>query len=71
MVELFDNKEYKELIKKISDRFISAKQRAYKSINDELTLSNWETGRYMIEFEQKGNIKAEYGKNYWISSQKI
>jgi len=62
MVELFDNKGYKELVKKISDRFVSAKQRAYKSINDELTLSNWETGRYIIEFEQKGNIKAEYGK---------
>ena len=62
MIELFDNKDYKELVKKISERFISAKQRAYKSINDELTLSNWETGRYIVEFEQKGNIKAEYGK---------
>lgn len=62
MIEIFDNKEYKKLIEKISDRFQKAKQRAYKSINDELTLSNWETGKYIVEFEQKGNLKAKYGK---------
>ena len=62
MIELFENKEYKELVKSISKNYIKAKQRAFKAINDELTLSNWETGKYIVEFEQKGNIKAEYGK---------
>ncbi len=62
MIELFENKKYKELIEKISQNFIKAKQRAFKAINDELTLSNWQTGKYIVEFEQKGSIKAEYGK---------
>lgn len=62
MIELFENKEYKELVEKISTNYIKAKKRAFKAINNELTLSNWETGKYIIEFEQKGNIKAEYGK---------
>ncbi len=62
MIELFENKEYKKLIEKISENYIKAKQRAFKAINDELTLSNWETGKYIVEFEQKGNIKAKYGK---------
>jgi hypothetical protein len=62
MIELFENKEYKELVKKISENYIKAKQRAFKAINNELTFSNWETGKYIVEFEQKGNIKAEYGK---------
>ena len=62
MIELFENKEYKELVKKISENYIKAKQRAIKAINNELSLSNWETGKYIVEFEQKGNIKAEYGK---------
>jgi len=62
MIELFKNKEYKELVEKISDNYLKARQRAFKAINDELTLSNWETGKYIVEFEQKGNIKAEYGK---------
>ncbi len=62
MIELFKNKEYRELIEKISENYFKARQRAFKAINDELTLSNWETGRYIVEFEQKGNIRAEYGK---------
>jgi predicted nuclease of restriction endonuclease-like (RecB) superfamily len=62
MIELFENKEYKELVKRISENYIKAKQRAFKAINNELTFSNWETGKYIVEFEQKGNIKAEYGK---------
>jgi len=62
MIELFENPEYKELINKISKNYIKAKQRAFKAINDELIRSNWETGKYIVEFEQNGNIKAEYGK---------
>ena len=62
MIELFDNREYKELVEKISELYVKAKQRAFKAINKELILSNWETGKYIVEFEQKGSIKAEYGK---------
>jgi predicted nuclease of restriction endonuclease-like (RecB) superfamily len=62
MIELFENKAYKELVEKISENYLKAKQRAFKAINNELTLSNWETGKYIVEFEQKGNVKAEYGK---------
>ena len=44
MIELFENKAYIELVEKISENYIKAKQRAFKAINDELRLSNWETG---------------------------
>ncbi len=70
MVELFKNKEYKKLIERISTNYIKAKEKAFKAINDELTLSNWETGKYIVEFEQKGNIKAEYGKKLLIKLSK-
>ncbi len=62
MIQLFKNKEYTGLVDKISHNYIKARQKAFKAINDELTLSNWEAGKYIVEFEQKGNIKAEYGK---------
>ena len=62
MIELFENKEYNELVERISQNYIKARQRTFKAINDELTLSNWDTGKYIVEFEQKGKIKAEYGK---------
>ncbi len=62
MIEVPENREYKKLVQKISNRFIQAKQKAFRAINDELILSNWETGKYIVEFEQKGKFKAEYGK---------
>jgi predicted nuclease of restriction endonuclease-like (RecB) superfamily len=70
MLELVKNKEYKKLLDKIGCSFLQAKQQAYKAIDDELTKSNWNTGRYIIEFEQKGNIKAEYGKELLLQLSK-
>lgn len=34
---------------------------AYKAINTELQQTYWEIGQYIVEFEQKGKIKATYG----------
>jgi len=49
MFELTKNKEYKKLLDKIGSSFLQAKQRAYKAIDDKLTKSNWNTGRYIVE----------------------
>ena len=61
MQNLFNQKEYKELVNKIGLSFLNARQNAIKAINTELTLSNWNVGKYIVEYEQKGNIKAAYG----------
>lgn len=34
---------------------------AIRAVNDELLKANWEIGRYIVEFEQHGNEKADYG----------
>lgn len=70
MFELTKNKEYKKLVDKIGSSFQQAKQRAYKAIDDELTKSNWNTGRYIVEFEQKGKTKAQYGKELLVQLAK-
>lgn len=62
MQSLSKNKEYKELLNKIGLSFLKARRNALKAINAELTLSNWNTGKYIVEYEQKGEVKAEYGK---------
>ena len=62
MNELSKNTGYKKLLEKIGVSFLEARQNAVKAINSELTISNWNTGKFIIEYEQKGNIKAEYGK---------
>ena len=55
------NSEYQNLIAQISDTYITGVNNAYKAINTELLQTNWEIGQYIVEFEQKGKIKATYG----------
>ncbi len=36
-------------------------QNAVKAVNRHITLRNWLIGFYIVEFEQKGNDRAQYG----------
>lgn len=36
-------------------------QNAVKAVNIHITLRNWLTGFYIVEFEQNGSDRAEYG----------
>ena len=54
--------EYVRLVSQISDVWDKARDKAAIAVNTELLEANWQTGRYIVEFEQHGNIKAEYGK---------
>ena len=36
-------------------------QKAVKAVNTHLTFRNWLTGFYIVEFEQNGSNRAEYG----------
>lgn len=57
-----DDSEYVRLVSLITDVWDKARDQAAISVNTELLEANWQTGRYIVEFEQKGNVKAEYGK---------
>jgi predicted nuclease of restriction endonuclease-like (RecB) superfamily len=65
-----DKNKYKKLIDKISTTFTNARQNAFKAVNKELTESYWYIGKYIIEFEQDGNHKAEYGKKLILQLSK-
>ena len=54
--------EYVRLVSLISDTWEKAKGRAALAVNTELLEANWQTGRYIVEFEQHGNAKARYGE---------
>ncbi|WP_304772250.1 DUF1016 N-terminal domain-containing protein [Paramuribaculum intestinale] len=54
--------EYDALIGRIDNLWTQAKNRAVEAVNTELLDANWQTGQYIVEFEQKGQIRAEYGK---------
>lgn len=57
-----DNPEYTRLVSHISNVWERAKGKAALAVNTELIDASWQTGRYIVEYEQHGNIKAEYGK---------
>jgi predicted nuclease of restriction endonuclease-like (RecB) superfamily len=54
---------FKLLIQSIYNTHTSLEQSAVNAINKHITLRNWLIGYYIVEFEQKGKDRAQYGKN--------
>ena len=52
---------YNKLLADIGLTIETARQNAIKAVNTELVKANWEIGRHIVEFEQQGNERAEYG----------
>lgn len=69
-IELENNKDYESLIKSIESVVSSAKDKIANTINDTMVETYWNIGKYIIEFEQKGKIKAEYGKQLLVRLSK-
>ena len=53
--------KYTQLLNSIGLTIEQARQNAIKSVNTELVKANWEIGRHIVEFEQHGQERAEYG----------
>ena len=53
--------EYGHLLKEVSQVLEHARRSAARTINTLLTVTYWEVGRRLVEFEQKGEKKAAYG----------
>ena len=53
---------YKHLISQISETFVQGQQKAVQAINTYLVETYWKIGQYIVEYEQGGNLRAEYGK---------
>lgn len=62
--------EYQQLVERISQLWDQAKSRAYQAINTELLDANWLTGQYIVEYEQGGKTRAEYGKQLLVNLSK-
>ncbi len=62
--------EYEHLVNNISTLWQEAKTNAALSINTELLMANWHTGQYIVEYEQGGKAKAEYGKQLLVNLSK-
>jgi len=54
--------EYDDLKQHIKAILSSGRQKAYNTINSILIETYWNVGKYIVDYEQKGKSKAEYGK---------
>jgi predicted nuclease of restriction endonuclease-like (RecB) superfamily len=55
--------KYSQLIDNIGSTIQRARENAVRAVNNELVKANWEIGRHIVEFEQDGKEKAEYGSS--------
>ncbi len=62
MIELRINIDYQQLIDRIGNIYESAKSKIVSAVNIEMLQAYWKIGKDIIEFEQKGKLKADYGK---------
>lgn len=51
-----------KMIEEIKDVIISSRNKVAYEVNNTMLLAYWNVGRIIVENEQNGNIKAEYGK---------
>ncbi|WP_417942667.1 PDDEXK nuclease domain-containing protein [Flavobacterium sp. RS13.1] len=56
-----ETQPYSELIGKIGSLLQHGRQQAAQSVNTILVQTYWYIGQHIVEFEQKGSEKAEYG----------
>ena len=62
MTELSKSTDYQKLIEQIGITYEAAKSKIISAVNTEMLRAYWEIGKDIIEFEQDGKLKAEYGK---------
>lgn len=54
--------DYQRLLTRISEVYTTGQLRAHQAVNAHLTQTYWQIGHDIVEFEQGGQTRAEYGK---------
>jgi predicted nuclease of restriction endonuclease-like (RecB) superfamily len=61
-IETGNSQPYRELLERISRRYVEGQVQAIRSVNEAIIETNWNIGQYIVEYEQEGKRKAEYGR---------
>ncbi len=61
---------FQGLLNRIAEIFKHARSKALREINKAQVLAYWEIGREIVEFEQKGKTRAEYGEKLLVKISK-
>ena len=54
---------YQKLLNQITTRFREGQSAAARAVNVQLLETYWSIGQYIVEYEQGGEAKAQYGRN--------
>ena len=54
---------YDELYTEIKETLLASRRQAYAAINFVMVKSYWDIGRIIVEHEQSGSLRSEYGKH--------
>lgn len=54
---------YNKLVSQISETYVEGKQKAVFAVSRQITETYWKVGEQIVEFEQIGKQRAEYGTN--------
>jgi predicted nuclease of restriction endonuclease-like (RecB) superfamily len=61
-MELTSNAAYQQLLEQISSTYTQGRLRAVQAVHAHLIEAYWHVGQHIVEFEQAGSVRAEYGK---------
>ncbi len=67
--ELTRDDGYQKLVTRISDVYTTGRVRAEQSVNFHMTETYWQIGHDIVEYEQAGQRRAEYGKAFLAISE--
>lgn len=70
MTKDITDKTYQTLVDGIGSLLEQGRGKALKKVNTILVETYWRVGRRIVEFEQTGKIKAEYGKELLLRLSK-
>ncbi|MBO4543762.1 MAG: hypothetical protein J5725_11355, partial [Bacteroidales bacterium] len=57
------NPNYNRLISDIGNLLNNGRRQMAVAVNTAMVQTYWNIGKYIVEFEQKGNERAEYGSD--------
>ena len=60
-ITIIHNADYDSLLYNIGSELSRGRERAVSAVNAAMVETYWHIGQYIVEFEQNGNEKAEYG----------
>ena len=60
-MEKLTKSKYNELIERISGLVTQSRTELAKTINTKIVNTYWTIGKYIVEYEQKGRLRADYG----------